>query len=125
MDYRKLLRLGSVYSEPNSDDDNTVLSDEEVKYIMQRLLDLETKYFQDIPLSRNLKKYKKFIYNIPMPVYRFIVRVDNEWYDNTISPLFLLYPMLVSDMGIESQKIFLEKFGNFIDQDIYGGKNDE
>ena len=122
MNYKTILRLGStVVNTVEPDDESTYLSDDEVKYIMQRLVELETNYFQDIPLSRNLEKYKKFIYNIPLPIYRLIVKADDEWYNNTISPLFLLYPLLVADIGIESQKIFLEKFGDFIEQDIYGG----
>ena len=127
MDFHMLLRLGSAINvEPDQDEDyydieGTTLNDDEVKYIMQRLAELERNYFADIPLSRNLKGYKSFIYNIPRPIFELIKRVDDEWYNNTISPLFLLYPLLVSDIGIESQKVFLEKFGNFIEQDIYGG----
>lgn len=126
MDFHMLLRLGSATNvEPDQDEDyydieGTTLNDDEVKYIMQRLAELEQNYFADIPLSRNLKGYKSFIYNIPRPIFELIKRVDDEWYNNTMSPLFLLYPLLVSDIGIESQKVFLEKFGNFIEQDIYG-----
>ena len=131
MDFHMLLRLGSAVNvEPNQEEidygiEMTTLDDDEVKYIMQRLTELEQKYFAEIPLSRNLKNYKSFIYNIPRPIFELIKQVDEEYYDSTLSPLFVLYSLLVANIGIDSQKIFLEKFGDFIEQDIYGGKNDE
>lgn len=131
MDFHMLLRLGSAVNaesdqeEIDYDTEMTTLDDDEVKYIMQRLTELEQKYFAEIPLSRNLKNYKSFIYNIPRPIFELIKQVDEEYYDSTLSPLFVLYSLLVANIGIDSQKIFLEKFGDFIEQDIYGGKSDE
>jgi hypothetical protein len=130
MDFHMLLRLGSAVNvEPNQEEidygiEMTTLDDDEVKYIMQRLTELEQKYFAEIPLSRNLKNYKSFIYNIPRPIFELIKQVDEEYYDSTLSPLFVLYSLLVANIGIDSQKIFLEKFGDFIEQDIYGGNKD-
>ena len=115
MNYKTILRLGStVVNTVEPDDESTYLSDDEVMYIMAELARYEELYFEDIPLSRNLQNTKKFIYNIPRNVYKLIRRnIDNDE-NELLSPLFVLYPLLVDDMSNDTQIMYLSKLGEFI-----------
>lgn len=109
MNYRTMLRLGSTVNntvEPIVDDESTYLTDEEVAYVMSKLVEFEKKYFTDIPISRSLTSMKKFVYNIPNSVYRLIKHLDGSDYE-VLSPIFMLYPLFVKNMSMETQSEYL------------------
>lgn len=126
MNYKTILRLGStVVNTVEPDDESTYLSDDEVMYIMAELARYEELYFEDIPLSRNLQNTKKFIYNIPRNVYKLIRRnIDNDE-NELLSPLFILYPLLVDDMSNDTQIMYLSKLGEFINSFFTEGDVDD
>ena len=126
MNYKTILRLGStVVNTVEPDDESTYLSDDEVMYIMAELARYEELYFEDIPLSRNLQNTKKFIYNIPRNVYKLIRRnIDNDETE-LLSPLFILYPLLVDDMSNDTQIMYLSKLGEFINSFFTEGDVDD
>lgn len=126
MNYKTILRLGStVVNTVEPDDESTYLSDDEVMYIMAELARYEELYFEDIPLSRNLQNTKKFIYNIPRNVYKLIRRnIDNDE-NELLSPLFVLYPLLVDDMSNDTQIMYLSKLGEFINSFFTKGDVDD
>jgi hypothetical protein len=84
-------------------------ADDEVEYIMTRLKHLQEEYFLDLPLASSLKHAKKFLYNIPKNVFNLIKKVDEEQPDSLLSPLFMIYPLLTTGIGIETQRVYLER----------------
>jgi hypothetical protein len=113
MNYKRLLRVGSTVVETVEprvvDDESTYLTDDEVEYIMTRLKHLQEEYFLDLPLASSLKHAKKFLYNIPKNVFNLIKKVDEEQPDSLLSPLFMIYPLLTTGIGIETQRVYLER----------------
>ena len=113
MDFRMLLRLGSAVVETAEpiivSEEETYLTDEEVEYMMIGLKHIESEYYPDIPMAGSLKHAKKFLYNIPRSVFNVIKKVDESDCDEILSPLFMIYPLLAAGIGIETQRLFLER----------------
>lgn len=74
------------------DNKNTVLNDKEVNQILNRLLELQTKYFPTIPLDENMTK--QFVWNIPKDAYRGMRDVIDYPRADIFDPMMVLYLLL-------------------------------
>lgn len=68
---------------------NTTLNDDQINDVMSYLLELQDKYFADIPLSEEL--CKAFVWNIPVPVYERHYHCREYEKCDLSNPLFLFY----------------------------------
>ena len=125
MDYRVLLRMGSTNEivEPHFIDDDYYLDDDDVEYIMSRLLDLQERYFSDIPLDTDMSDKNRFIYNIPRNICNLIMSTDVTAEDDVFSLLFMLYPFLIKDPDRDKQRTYLERISEMIQEESYGDNN--
>lgn len=71
---------------------NTVLNDKEVNQILNRLLELQTKYFSAIPLDENMTK--QFVWNIPKDAYKGMRNVLDYPREDIFDPMMVLYLLL-------------------------------
>ena len=127
MNYKRLLRLGSMVEtttvEPTVvSDETTYLTDDEVGYLMTQLKYIQDTYFPDIPLSKDLKSAKKFIYNIPRNVYEIIV---NHNCDDVYSPLYMIYPLLAEGLSECTQRRYLNSLSYSVTDDDMEDEEDE
>ena len=111
MNYKRILRLGSTVVETvePEDMDCNYLTSEEVAYLMTEFKRLQEEYFPDVPISSSLKHAKRFLYNIPRNVYNLIMKVEESDVNEVVSPLFMIYPLLATGLGISTQKMYLER----------------
>ena len=95
------------------EEENTNLNDDEIDDIMSTLLSFEKKYFEDIPLSRDLDK--KFVWNIPRIVYE-AHEYAHERDEDVLDPLICLYALLTEDPLYTMGVYFSSLVNDVIDQ---------
>ena len=80
---------------PDATSSNTTLTEQEVNNVMERLLEYQEKYFQDIPLPPDLDK--NFVWNVPKKVYN--ASMKNRLLDqpDCLDPLYWYYCMLLDE----------------------------
>ena len=93
--YLKQNKTGFVQVVPDATSSNTTLTEQEVNNVMERLLEYQEKYFQDIPLPPDLDK--NFVWNVPKKVYN--ASMKNRLLDqpDCLDPLYWYYCMLLDE----------------------------
>lgn len=93
--YLKQNKTGFVQVVPDSTSSTTTLTEQEVNNVMERLLEYQEKYFQDIPLPPDLDK--NFVWNVPKKVYN--ASMKNRLLDqpDCLDPLYWYYCMLLDE----------------------------
>jgi len=76
--------------------EETILTDDEVNDILGYLLDFNTKYFPNVPLSKDI--VKQFLWNAPRDIVRGMryAQTHPELPD-ILNPVMYLYPLLMKD----------------------------
>ena len=72
-----------------TDFDDNILNEDEISEIMSYMLQLQTEYFSDIPLSKELSK--KFMWNIPKEIYRQMRNNIDKDDPVILNPILYLY----------------------------------
>lgn len=75
--------------------ENTILNDDEINDIMSYLMYLQSEYFEDIPLNKDL--CKTFVWNLPKEVYDAYNKSRILEIPDCLNPLFYLYIFCVKD----------------------------
>lgn len=124
MHYTKLLKTYGVSNNttqaPISTQQPTVnlesfRSEDDMKVIMEYFDYLEEHYFQGIPYSRKMPK--RFLWNIPNKIYRYITKMIDIDSPITCQPLTMMYGMCLDDV---------DAFPNFIQRLVeYDCANEE
>ena len=126
MDYKMLLRMGPATDVAGSsilNDYDSYLEDEDVEYLMERLLDLQSRYFSDLPLDKNMSDKNKFIYNVPRKICELIMDLDTSTEDDVFSLLFMLYPFLIENPDRNKQQLYMERLTEMVQDEVYGDNN--
>lgn len=103
--------------EAPADVEDTNLDDEAINDVLSRLLDLQEKYFPDIPLSNEL--CKKFMWNIPRHVYEASKRVQLYGEPDVLDPIFFFYIFCVGELDTMTLGKFVCTVLNSVDEDDY------
>ena len=98
----------------NNAEENTNLDDEEINDVLSMLLEFQDKYFNDLPLSKDL--CKKFMWNIPKEVYKAAVKATNYGYD-FLNPLILFYAFCVDEPDFAIGKFMHTMLNAITDED--------
>lgn len=99
----------------NNVEETTNLNDEEINDVLSMLLEFQDKYFDGLPLSKNL--CKKFMWNIPREIYKAADKARNYGYD-FLNPLILFYAFCVDEPDFAIGK-FMHVLLNAITDDDY------
>ena len=108
MNYKKMLRRYAVPDVTIAVDPEPThtLSDDEVESIIGYFEYLQTEFFTDIPVSKDIDK--SFIYNIPKDLYKFFEYQNVIEAPPTANPFIMLYGLCLKD--IEQYPNFLERY---------------
>lgn len=88
--------VSSKFENAPDDFENNELEDSQISEIMIQLLEFQEKYFPMIPLAEEL--VKKFIWNIPKPVYK-AFRDARDRERDALNPILFLYLFCTDDPG--------------------------
>lgn len=91
--------------EAPKDIEDTNLSSDEINEVLSRLLELQDKYFKDLPLSKVL--CKKFMWNIPHYIYELSREVQEREEPDMLDPIAWFYMFCVGPMDVWSIGKFL------------------
>lgn len=84
-----LIKIMNVPQTAPTDFDDNILNEDEISEIMSYMLQLQTEYFSDIPLSKELSK--KFMWNIPKEIYRQMRNNIDKDDPVILNPILYLY----------------------------------
>lgn len=84
-----LIKIMNVPQTAPTDFDDNILNEDEISEIMSYMLQLQTEYFSDIPLSKELSK--KFMWNIPKEIYRQMRNNIDKDDPAILNPILYLY----------------------------------
>lgn len=84
-----LIKIMNVPQTAPKDFDDNILNEDEISEIMSYMLQLQTEYFSDIPLSKELSK--KFMWNIPKEIYRQMRNNIDKDDPVILNPILYLY----------------------------------
>lgn len=84
-----LIKIMNVPQTAPADFDDNILNEDEISEIMSYMLQLQTEYFSDIPLSKELSK--KFMWNIPKEIYRQMRNNIDKDDPVILNPILYLY----------------------------------
>lgn len=84
-----LIKIMNVPQPAPKDFDDNILNEDEISEIMSYMLQLQTEYFSDIPLSKELSK--KFMWNIPKEIYRQMRNNIDKDDPVILNPILYLY----------------------------------
>lgn len=102
--------------------EETILSDDEVNDILSHLLDFNTKYFPNIPLSKDI--VKQFLWNAPRDIVRGMRYSENHpGLPDILNPVMYLYPLLMKDPS-DAIGLYWQTLSKLLDGNREAIKND-
>lgn len=102
--------------------EETILSDDEVNDILSHLLDFNTKYFPNIPLSKDI--VKQFLWNAPRDIVRGMRYSENHpELPDILNPVMYLYPLLMKDPS-DAIGLYWQTLSKLLDGNREAIKND-
>ena len=102
--------------------EETILSDDEVNDILTHLLDFNTKYFPNIPLSKDI--VKQFLWNAPRDIVRGMRYSENHpGLPDILNPVMYLYPLLMKDPS-DAIGLYWQTLSKLLDGNREAIKND-
>lgn len=102
--------------------EETILSDDEVNDILSHLLDFNTKYFPNIPLSKDI--VKQFLWNAPRDIVRGMRYSENHpGLPDILNPVMYLYPLLMKDPS-DAIGLYWQTLSRILDGNREAIKND-
>ena len=110
----KMFETYGVSSQAPPSLENSELNDDEIDKVLCYLLRLQSEYFNDVPLSRDL--CKKFMWNIPRNVYNSFQKAIALDEPDILNPLMFFYIFCVDDPYFAMGK-FVNIINNLIGPD--------
>lgn len=95
---------------------DTILNEEQSVDVLTMLLDFEKKYFMETPLSEMLEK--RFVWNIPKPIYDAARHARDCEYPDCLNPLFWFYLFCTEAPGDMIGKFIVTAMNSMSDEDI-------
>lgn len=87
----------NIDNHSTDESDSTSLSDDEVNELLESTLEMQAKYFNDVPMSE--EQNPGFIWNIPREVYEAFVTYKTRNLPDCMNPMFWFYMFMIADFG--------------------------